>query len=411
MKKINATLAATLVATSLVTFTACDKDDDGGPDEGIGGNSSYVIAITADGSSSEATDYILQSGDLTAGLITPVGKGIEQKSYRMYEVVGKTLLSITYQGTNIVPGYFLNQDGVLTKKEGEFSILRLHARNPIDNDRMVGLYVPRDGSAEATWYEINATEMKVTRQGKINVFNTAGNGKEQAYFNDMRLVNNKMFVPYFHIKNSSFETAFPDSAYVAVFSWPGMTLDKVIKDERTGPIGAYATNDALQLTENNDMYSYSPNAIAAGSVPTAKPSGILRIKSGTTVFDPGYFFNIEAVSGGYKIACMKYAGNGKALAQIYSFKDHVPADKWSNRDCRLAVLDLNAKTITYVTDVPLHTGGNMRYTTIVENGFVYMQVKNNEGIYLYKIDIANAKGFKGAQVQGKSVMALFNLQK
>lgn len=403
MKKVNLLLSGILTTSLIFGLSSCKKDNVT-PEKGR-----YVLAVTAEGSSSEATDYILQTEDLMSGVISPAGQGIEQKSYRMYEKVGPTLLSITYQGTNVVPGYTMNSLGILEKKPTEFSILRLHARNAIDNDNMLGMYVPRDGSVEATFYQINATEMAITAEKKIDVFAVAGNGKEQAYFNDIKKVGDKVYAPFFQIKNSSFETEYADSAYVAIFSYPEMTLDKVIKDPRTGTLGAYATNDALQPTENGDLYGYSPaGAIASGMAPTTKPSGIVRIKSGTTEFDLNYFFDIEAITGGYKIASMKYAGNGKALAQIYSFKDHVAADKWTTRDTRLAILDLNEKTVTYVSDVPLHTGG-MKYNSIIDGSVAYIQIKNNDGVYIYKVDIATAKGTKGAQVQGKSVMGFFKM--
>ena len=409
MNRSSILLSAMLTAATIFA-SSCNKDESALNSEELVNEdkSSYVLAVTADGTTTEATDYIVQTNDLMTNAISLVGKGIEQKSYRMYEQVGKNLLSITYQGTNIVPGYTLNSEGLLTKKSGEFSILRLHARNPISNTSMLGLYVPRDGTSEATIYEINAENMSITRQGKINVFQTAGNGKEQAYFNDLQLVGDKIYLPFFQIKNNLFESAYADSAYVAVYSYPDFKLQKVFRDARTGPIGAYATNDALSVTENGDMYSYSPTAISSGSVPTTKPSGILRIKNGATEFDPSYFFNIEEATGGYKIACMKYVANGKALAQIYSFKEHTAADKWTTRDTRLAVLDLNAKTVTYVEGAPLHTGG-MKYKSITEGNIVYLQVKNSDGVFIYKVDIATAKATKGAQVQGKAVMGFFKM--
>ncbi len=143
MRKVHLGLPA-LAAAMILTAASCSSDkNDVNPGDLVNeDNSTFVIAVTADGSSSEATDYVIQSKDLMSGVITPVGQGIEQKSYRMYEVVGKTLLSITYQGTNVVPGYALNDKGILTKKNGEFSILRLHARGVVDNDRMFGMFCP-----------------------------------------------------------------------------------------------------------------------------------------------------------------------------------------------------------------------------------------------------------------------------
>ncbi len=169
----------------------------------------------------------------------------------------------------------------------------------------------------------------------------------------------------------------------------------------------------LAITEGGDAYAYSAaGAIAAGNVPSAKPSGILRIKAGTTEFDKDYFFNIETATGGYKLCGMKYIGGGKALAQIFSFKDHVAADKWTNRDCKLAIIDFNTKAITYVDGVPLHTGGSLQYGCVIDKTTAYLQVQNTaDGIHIYKVDLAAAKGTKGAKVQGKAVMGLFKMTK
>ncbi len=404
MKKNTRLFCAFTMAALIAAGFGCKKKDDAAAPSG-----SYVIALTADGSSSEATDYILQAKDLTSGTISPVGQGIEQKSYRMYEQVGKTLLSITYQGTNIVPGYSLDATGVLTQKSGEISIKQLHARGVIDENLMMGMYVPRNGTTkEANFYEIDATAMAVTKQVNINVFDVAGNGKEQAYFNALLLKKGKLYAPFFQIKNSSFETAYADSAYIAVFNYADMKLEKVIKDSRTGTVGAYATNDGIFQVENGDLYTFSPCAIASGVAPTNKPSAILRIKDGASEFDKDYFFNIEEVTGGYKIAAIQYIGNGKALADIYSFKDHVAADKWTGRDTKSAIIDLNAKTVNYVSGVPLHFTG-LHYRNIIEGSIAHVQIKNNDGIFIYQIDLNSATATKGAQVLGKYVMGLFKM--
>lgn len=373
--------------------------------------SSYVIAITAEGSSAEATDYILQTNDLMTGVLSPVGRGIEQKSYRMYEKVGKTLLSITYQGVNIVPGYRLDDSSKLQKVPGEFQMERAHARTPVNDSTFVSLFIPRDGvTKEASYYEVNTNQMKINRQARINLFDLGSDSLEWAYPSCLLADNGRLWVPYFQISNSAFDSKYRDSAYIAIYSYPGLVLEKIIKDPRTGTIGIYAGNDGIFKVENGDLYTYSTTALASGVLPSTKPSALLRIKSGTTEFDKDYIFNMEEVTGGYKVAQVKYLGNNKALAQIYSFKEHVAADKWTTRDVRLAVIDLVQKSVTYVNNVPLHTGG-LHNKMIQEGNDVYVQINNTEGIYIYKIDIANATGTKGAQVKGKTVMGLFKLYK
>ncbi|MES2627569.1 MAG: DUF4374 domain-containing protein [Bacteroidota bacterium] len=400
-------LPVLLAFGAMTTFSSCDKKEE----EVVTVTGSYVLAVTADGSSSEATDYILQSSDLMSGEISPVGQGIEQKSYRMYELVGKTLLSITYQNPNTVPGYVMNAEGKLVQKTGQFSVNRLHARNPIDQNTMFGMTVPRDGSRYATLYEIDVNSMTVLMQKQIDVFEAAGNGVEWAYFNDIRKVDNKIFIPFFQIKNNLFESAYTDTAYIAVYSYPDFKLEKVMKDARTGTLAVYASNDAMSVTENGDIYAYSSTALSSGVQPSTKPSGILRIKKGTTEFDQNYFMNIEEITGGYKLNSIKYVGNGKALAQIYSFKTHEKTDLWTGRDCKLAVIDFVAKSVTYVSGVPLHTGsgGGLKYKSLVEGDNVYAQISNAEGIYIYRININSATGTKGAHVQGKAVMGMYKM--
>ncbi|HET8829295.1 MAG TPA: hypothetical protein VFM79_08125, partial [Pelobium sp.] len=76
MKKVNLLLSGILTTSLIFGLSSCKKDNVT-PEKGR-----YVLAVTAEGSSSEATDYILQTEDLMSGVISPAGQGIEQKSYR-----------------------------------------------------------------------------------------------------------------------------------------------------------------------------------------------------------------------------------------------------------------------------------------------------------------------------------------
>src|SRR5690606_9145237 len=104
-------------------------------------------------------------------------------------------------------------------------------------------------------------------------------------------------------------TEYPDQAWIAVYSYPNMELEKVIQDDRTSFIGRYFTN-GLGVVENGDVYAFS-SSTAQGLVPdvvngkdtvkrvitTTKPSAITRIKNGTDAFDT-YYLNFETASGG-----------------------------------------------------------------------------------------------------------------
>ncbi len=60
------------------------------------------------------------------------------------------------------------------------------------------------------------------------------------------------------------ETPSTDTAYISVFSYPGLAYQSTIKDVRTGPIGYYGGSPGMIQTENGDIYTLSPSAFAAG---------------------------------------------------------------------------------------------------------------------------------------------------
>ena len=404
MKKFSKRLLTIAMAALLILNVSCNNDKEAAPSV----KGSNVLVVRTVGSSGESTDYIVQAESLDTGTISTVGNGIEQKSWRAYEATGNKLFSFTYQNDNIVPTYKLDQTGKLAE-QGKFSIGRLHLICPVDESTIVGMNIPRNGTALATFYQIDANEMAIKKEATTDVIKLVNNG-EQAYFSHLLVKGDKLYASFFQIANSSFASNHTDSAYVAIYSYPGFELQKVIRDNRTGPIGIYYGSSGIFNTENGDLYTVSTTAMASGYSRATRPSGILRIKNGTTEFDANYFFNIEEATGGYKIAFAEYVGNGKILAQIYIFKDHTEADKWTNRDVRLAVVDLNTKSVKYIENVPLHTGGSYKIHNIRDNGSIYVKINSPaEGIYIYKVDIANTTATKGAKVEGAEVVGMYKL--
>ena len=202
---------------------------------------------------------------------------------------------------------------------------------------------------------------------------------------------------------------------MAIYSYPGLEYQGVIRDERTGPIGAYAAQGHIFTTENNDIYTVSSCAIASGFPEATRPSGILRIKAGEDTFDPTYFFDVEAATGGYKLNNAAYIGNNKVLVSIYSFLNETVDDKWTRRDCKLAIVDVVAKTVNYIAGVPVHYGGpdGMFPNQFIQepNGKVYIKITNAEGMFIYEVDPATNTGVKGVELKdSKTVRGIFNLK-
>lgn len=106
-----------------------------------------------------------------------------------------------------------------------------------------------------------------------------------------------------------------DEANIAVYSYPDMTLEKVVTDERIRFIGRYFIN-GLTVDEKGRCYAFSSSVAKYNyELVSTVPSAITRIKSGTAEFDDSYYFNIEA-SDGYYITTQMYLGNGKFLTNM-----------------------------------------------------------------------------------------------
>ena len=149
----------------------------------------------------------------------------------------------------------------------------------------------------------------------------------------------------------------------------------------------------------------------AGFAPAStKPSGILRIRSGSTDFDPGYFFDVEAATGGGKLFWFDYIGGERAIARIITQDD---GGLWAafGRDVfnqQLAILDLANQTVTEVSNVPLHA---KRYSSpvTVKEGKVYVSIETASEAHVYQVDIATATATKGARINGKTIKGFYRL--
>ena len=149
----------------------------------------------------------------------------------------------------------------------------------------------------------------------------------------------------------------------------------------------------------------------AGFAPaSSKPSGILRIRAGSTAFDPDYFFDIEAATGGGKIFWFDHIGGNKAIARILTDDS---GGLWTayGRDVfnqKLVIIDLAAQTVTDVANVPLHA---KRYSSpvTVKDGKVYVSIETASEAYVYQVDIDAATATRGAKINGKTIKGFYFL--
>lgn len=397
-----------------LALTACNNDKtEPGPQPPVDGTKAkFIISATPVGSQGVA-DYLLTADTLTKGMITTSGSGIEQDgTYRYYVTHKNRLFSLLYGQGNpgAVTTYVLNAEGKL-EKVSDFQAETVQVFAPMKDD-IVTIKVPRRGDENASFYRIQAETSKIVGETQINLAKLAGNG-ERAFFSWAKQVGDKLFVPYMSIKgdpDDTFGTSYPDSAWVAVLSYPDLKVEKVIKDDRTSYIGRYFT-DGLSVDEKGDVYTFSPGvATTAGKLTSTKPSAITRINSGTTEFDKSYLFDVEKASGGYNLTTQLYLGQGNYILAMTA-----PEDKGAYATGKkLAVVNVYNKTFKFVDGIPAvseiaQVAARNNYAPMDgKTGFMGITLKDG-GSYIYQVDATTAKATRGLKVEGGTIQAISQL--
>lgn len=394
-------------SSASILFSGCDKNDNNNGQEG----GRFIVAVSPVASTAVA-DYLLTANSLDDGTITTAGNGVEQDgTYRYYVTHNNKFFSMLYGQGNpgAVTTYDLDGTGKLNKLSN-FQTETVQAFAPADKDILL-IKIPRSqtGGSNALWYRVNTDKLEIVAEGQSDIIAMANNG-ERAHFTWIKQVGNKIYAPYMSIKGccgDGFGTAYPDSAWIAVYSYPSMTLEKVIKDNRTSYIGRYMT-DGLEVVDNGDVYAFSSSVAKTGTNYTStKPSAIVRLKSGVTEFDQTYFFDIAAASGGYFLTDKLYLGNNVFILTMSDTKDPYATGK------RFAIVDVVAKSFTWVSGTPdpanIASVTNNNYA-VRDNktGYIGITLKDAKSA-VYKFDAATATAVKGLNVEGGEITAIQRL--
>ena len=392
-------------ASAALLFASCDKKNDA-PEPEPEGSFQYVIVATPEGSTSEGADYLLQTGSLTEGSITTVGAGLEQDGYRYFVFHKNKAFSLLYGQGNpgAVTSYALNESGVLE----QFSNMQTETVQVFGtfNDELILIKCPRSGDANAGIYRVDAVNPQLLSTNYVDVVQLAGNG-ERAHFSGVFQVGDEIYAPYFCIKGVSgqvFHSDYTDSTWVAVFSYPDMTLKRVIKDSRTSYIGYYFAQRGLAQVENGDVYAFSTATTggeeASGVAPSSKPSAAIRIKKGATGFDQSYFFNIQEKSGGYHLDRAFYLSGARFLLTLYPDPAFTPI--YGAQNLLFAIVDVATQSFTWVDGLPepdrlVHVS-RLPWIADDGSGIAFGITVADEYPHVYTIDVATAKATKGLEV-------------
>ena len=404
----------TYVLIAMLLVTGCDNNDPVEEPIEEPAASKFIIAATPVASEGVA-DYLLLADAIDSGMITTVGNGVEQDgTYRYYVQNDQTFVSLLYGQGNpgAVTAYKLNADGELEKLT-DFQSETVAAFGTV-NDDVLMIKMSRSASEPmATWYSLGMGSLKFDAEGTINQVELAEAENEMAYFSwVIQATENKVYLPFFPMfgygtANNGFGTNDPDRAFIAVYSYPEMEYQKTMIDTRTSFIGKYFTS-GITVDEKGDAYAFSPSYAQDDNYEfnSTKPSAISKINTSTDEFDTSYLFSFDDKF----ITNWTYSGSGKFVA---NYTD-VLTSPWAFGD-KFAIIDVYNKTLTDVTGTPAAdeissiTGRNSYATK--DGKYVYVGITtDNEGSYVYKIDVANAKASRGLKVEGGIIKAIHKIE-
>lgn len=359
------------------------------------------------------TNYVVQTSDLMNGTISLTGNGILQNGYRDYAFNSGKFYSIGGLGITDVNTITVDASNKLTTQNGlTFELPNNDLLDDGTGKTMVGVSIPTGPTVglRAKFYTVDVASNTITKRDSVPVNSIYPSNRDWVFHTGLQIRGNQAFQTFYPVSATTYNTQNTDTNYVAIYNYPGFALQKIIKDTRTGPSGAFNTRSGLFKTESGDLYAVSNTSFYNGYSQSTKAAGILRIASGTTVFDANYYFNTDAATNGGKIAHAIYIGNGKLFAAVTT-KVPTLTDRWSDANLRLAIVDLVGKTITPVTNSPIFLGnGGRSFAAVVDNGKVYNAIAVNGVVNIYQTDIATATATKGATVQGTFVGGIARLK-
>lgn len=407
MKKI--ILKNGLMLVVLVLIVVACKTDDAAPEITT---SNYVMSLRSEDANEESADYFLVIDDIMTGDISAVGQGVELAGWNYNGHFGDTYFAFSYELNECV-GYKV-ADGKLVE-QGKFVFERFDVMNAIDDESFMAIGAPwGGGSFDCQLQVVNIADIAIYKNVKHPIYESfdAEGTQLNAWPTASYVDNGKLFISFYPLNGATWATPMTDTAYISVYSYPGLEYQKTIKDTRVGPIGYYGGSPSILENETGDHYTLSGGSKVTGFTQITKPSGILKINAGEDTFDANYFFNVEAL--GYKAISAAYVGNGLAVARVISTQldeQASEASQWAAFNevsplLNIAILDLNSKTLTIVDDIPLH-GGQYQTPYLVKDGKVYVSVNNGTEAFVYEVNPIDATATKGAKLIGNQFQALF----
>ena len=403
-----AALAALVLGATL--FASCSKDDNNTNTTPTKDRPYIVTMAYAPASGFNYSYYTVAFKDLMTGAINAKGQGTEQVGYFDYRKIDNTIYAIGGLDDVKVTAIQQGENSELTERGTNTFPVAIADIVEADGSSLLAVSM-RNKSNTISFYQLAKNTVTVAKKVDLpaaDLYNSADTNVGVNY-SGMAVVGNKVFLAYYVSDKATFATPYTSQAEIAVYSYPELQFQNIIRDSRVGPIGGFNTRNGLVKDENGNVYALSHSNPANGFSQSTKPSGILKIATGAATFDAGYYFDVAAKGGGNAVYTL-YLGNGKAFARLNT-TDRASQTRWSDGSLKAAILDFQNQSVNMVSDVPAANGDGRRLAAFAEGDFVYTAVNVTENgvaaTYIYKINTKTFTATRGAKAEANFVAGLF----
>ena len=420
MNRKNLCFAISLMAAwmlgAVMLFTSCGDDDSGISGETVQkGKGEFFIAVKA----SSSTEYVMQAESLE-GEDLDIKSNIMELPQTEYTWIFRNDLAIglVYQQQFAGIGYGLRLLPDLSlEKLGEFKITTRYSNYGFFGGYLVTSVagqVSSDGSrndgATFAFWNIDGDAIELDHTKTIWTEDLTGNGQQVTFSGIVDLGNGEflssMVQSDFHQTgtgngSSVGDVKYPDSVWVAALD-KDLNIKRIYRDDRISySAGQYRSQVFPQIGKADDgtVYVFS----SAFNENTTRHCAALRINSGATDFDKDYYFDIEALTGGYTFRRMWHITDDKFFLEIYNEKTF----NTMSVGHQYGIVDMSDKTFKWVTGVPdktlITSGAETGGVPMFYNGKLYLPItefKQDAAVYVVDPETAVAK--KGITIKGVS---------
>ena len=343
-------------------------------------------------------------------MTTSSGSGtIDAQSYTYTDKSGQSLTE-TYYPKHFLPAYIDARNQTAKDGSGAGDI-RLRAENFLGN----GEYVTLAGLEQVGNYLYSAAiPMGLSQWGYIQTVDGREHGYVREGYDDLVKTESGGSGSGSYNANELQWTQYPDECWVALFKDESLTEHKVIKSDKISYACGRNRSQYYQMVWKADdgyLYVLSPSyakTMTAEVQKTTLPAGVVRIKANAEEFDPDYYCNLEAQTGGKAFLRCWHITEDYFLLLMYDR----PLTESGFAAKELAIYKGEDKSLTYVKGLPstdvISGFGN---TPFSEDGIAYMAVTTTDGSQpaVYRIDPKTATATKGLTVEAEQISGVGKL--